>query len=76
MKLCCKECMPDCAFCINFISNEHEDSCALGSEIYCTAAESYPCEFFECFLFEKEEKKGSRLEISKEEYIKDYEERD
>lgn len=76
MKLCCKGCMPDCAFCINFISNEHEDSCALGSEIYCTAAESYPCEFFECFLFEKEEKKGSRLEISKEEYIKEYEERD
>ena len=75
MKLCCKECMPDCAFCINFISNEYEDNCTLGQKIFATAAESYPCEFFECFLFEKEEKKGSRLEISKEEYIKDYEER-
>lgn len=76
MKLCCEKCTPDCAFCINFISNEYEDNCALGQKIFATAAESYPCEFFECFLFEKEEKKGSRLEISKEEYIKDYEERD
>lgn len=76
MKLCCKECMPDCAFCINFISNEHEDSCALGSEIYCTAAKSYPCEYFECFMFENEERKNTRLEISKEEYLKDYERRD
>lgn len=73
MKLCCKGCMPDCAFCINFISNEYEDSCALGSETYCTAAKSYPCEYFECFMYENEERENTRLEISKEEYLRDYE---
>ena len=78
MKLCCKECMPYCAFCINFISNEYEDNCTLGQKVFATAtaAESYPCEYFECFMYENEERKNSRLEISKEEYIKEYEERD
>lgn len=75
MKLCCENCTPDCEFCI-YLSMDVENACKLGMDVYCAAAESYPCEYFECFMFEKEERKNSRLEISKEEYIKAYEERD
>lgn len=75
MKLCCKECIPNCAFCINLVAGEKKDSCSLGQRIFATAAESYPCEYFECFEYENEERKTTRLEISKEEYLRGYEER-
>lgn len=73
MKLCCKRCRPDCAFCINLVVGEKEDSCSVGQRFFAAAPGSYPCEYFECFMYEKEEK--NRLEISKEEYLRDYEER-
>lgn len=75
MKLCCKGCIPDCEFCAN-LNMDIDVGCKLGIDVYCAAAESYPCEYFECFMYENEERKNTRLEISKEEYLRDYEGRD
>lgn len=76
MKLCNKECFPTCEFCKYHIfeadykkplESAIEESCELGKEIY-HQAENDICEYFECFLYDREERRHTRFEISKEDY--------
>lgn len=76
MKLCNKECFPTCEFCKYLIfeadyktplESAIESSCELGKEIY-HQAENDICEYFECFLYDREERRHTRFEISKEDY--------